>query len=93
MSKTPSPVLETQGRSSTVQMGSHRSFAPVFTLLSRPVIALAMGLLFFGVITPIGISRRAMGKDPMRLRRGDDASYWIVRPRPDPAAPFLHPRS
>jgi hypothetical protein len=39
-----------------------------------------MGLLFFGVFTPMGVLMRLGGKDFLRLRfRGGDASYWISR--------------
>lgn len=46
---------------------------------------LALGLLFYLTITPIGILMRACGKDPLRLRRDDGASsYWIAREPPGP---------
>ncbi len=57
-------------------------------LLGRIVSPLIMGLIFFGVVTPIAIIARWRGVDPMR-RRFDPAatSYWIERqpPGPDPA--------
>ena len=39
---------------------------------------LLLGLIYFGVITPIGIALRALGRDPL-TRRFDPAarSYWI----------------
>lgn len=43
-----------------------------------------MGLMFFVVLTPISLVMRATGKDPLRLKRSDAASYWIVR---QPAGP------
>ncbi|MEQ9641529.1 MAG: SxtJ family membrane protein [Alphaproteobacteria bacterium] len=54
-------------------------------LLHRIVSPLIMGLLFYGVVTPIGMLMRATGKDPMQRRREPEAeSYWIVR-EPGPA--------
>lgn len=57
-------------------------------LLGRIVSPLVMGLIFFGVVTPIALIARMRGVDPMR-RRFDPAakSYWIERdpPGPDPA--------
>jgi hypothetical protein len=43
-----------------------------------------LGLVFFGIVTPMGILRRWLGKDPMgRYLRPDLDSYRIVRqPRP-----------
>ena len=57
-------------------------------LLHRIVSPIVLGLLFYVVITPMGLLMRAVGKDSMRMRRGASAeSYWINRdppgPRPD----------
>lgn len=54
-------------------------------LLHHVVTPLVMGLLFFVTVTPIGLLMRATGKDPMRLKRGQTDSYWIVRDPPGPA--------
>jgi hypothetical protein len=54
-------------------------------LLHRVVNPLLMGILFFGVFTPMGLVLRARGKDLLRLKRApDDASYWIPREPPGP---------
>ena len=54
-------------------------------LLHKIVNPLVMGLMFFLVITPMGIVMRMTGKDPMRLRRdGAAATYWILREPPGP---------
>jgi hypothetical protein len=38
---------------------------------------LALGLIFYGVITPIGLTMRAMGRDPLRLKADPAAqSHW-----------------
>ncbi len=47
---------------------------------------LVMGLLFYLVVTPLGIVLRVLGKDPLRLRLESGAkSYWIERRPPGPA--------
>lgn len=47
--------------------------------------AIALFVVFYGVVTPIGILLRAFGKDPMRLRFDPQAStYWQDR---NPAGP------
>jgi hypothetical protein len=39
-----------------------------------------MALLFFVVVTPIGIVTRLAGRDPLRLRfEPADPSYWVPR--------------
>lgn len=54
-------------------------------LLHHVVTPVVMGLLFFLVVTPVGLLMRATGKDPMRLRRDPTAaSYWIERSPPGP---------
>lgn len=55
-------------------------------LLHRVVSPVALGIMFFVVITPMGLLMRAMGKDFLRLRSEPDAaSYWIERSPPGPA--------
>jgi hypothetical protein len=55
-------------------------------LLHRVVSPLVLGVIFFAVITPMGICMRLLGKDLLRLRLDQDAaSYWIERKPPGPA--------
>lgn len=44
--------------------------------ITNPII---LGALFFLVVMPVGLLRRAFGADPLRLRRRG-GSYWIERP-------------
>ncbi len=54
-------------------------------LLHKVMTPLIMGLIFYGAVTPTGMIMRAMGKDPLRLKRDPAAqSYWIVRDPPGP---------
>ncbi|MCK6451146.1 MAG: SxtJ family membrane protein [Alphaproteobacteria bacterium] len=55
-------------------------------LLHRIISPLVMGMLFYTVVTPIGLLMRALGKDLLRLKRDPAASsYWILREPPGPA--------
>jgi hypothetical protein len=55
-------------------------------VLHHVVTPVVMGVLFFAVVTPVGMLMRASGKDPMRLKRDPAAaSYWILREPPGPA--------
>ena len=47
-------------------------------LLEKIISPIVMGLVFFFVITPIGIFVRILKKDIMGLKRGK-SSYWITR--------------
>ncbi len=54
-------------------------------LLYRIVSPIVMALLFYLTVTPLALLMRALGKDPLRLRRDPNAaSYWIER---TPAGP------
>lgn len=49
-------------------------------LLSKIMAPLAMGIIFFLTITPIGLVRRMKNRDPLNQRFVSDAeSYWIKR--------------
>ena len=65
--------------------GFNRQWMKLGVLLGKVVSPIALGLLFYGVITPIGAVLRLAGKDPLRLKfdRGAD-SYWIRREPPGP---------
>lgn len=55
-------------------------------LLHRIVNPLVMGLLFFLVVTPIGLIMRLIGKRPLLLETDPNAeTYWIRRTPPGPS--------
>lgn len=54
-------------------------------LLHRIVSPVILGIMFFGVITPVGWLMRLAGKDLLRTKFDRDAtSYWIPREPPGP---------
>ncbi len=49
-------------------------------LLHKVTNPIIMGLLFFVVMTPMGLGRRLFVRDPMNLKRREDLeSYWVSR--------------
>jgi hypothetical protein len=69
----------------------NRAWMKLGLLLGRIVSPIVLGLLFYTVFTPMGWALRAMGKDPMRLRRDAAAStYWIERKPPGPPPDSLN---
>ncbi len=48
-------------------------------LLGKIISPIVMSLVFFFVVTPIGILVRILKKDVMALKRGASSSYWINR--------------
>ena len=56
----------------------NRSWIQFGILLGKIISPIIMGLVFFFVVTPIGILVRILKKDVMCLKRGE-SSYWIDR--------------
>jgi hypothetical protein len=66
----------------------NRLWTKLGLLLFKVISPIALGIIFFACIAPLGWLMRLAGKDPMRLRFEPDAeTYWVVRqppgPRPD----------
>jgi hypothetical protein len=54
-------------------------------LLHRIVSPIVLGFMFFAVITPMGLLRRMLVKDPLHMRFDPQASsYWVERKPPGP---------
>ena len=51
-------------------------------LLGRIISPIVMGLIFFLVVTPIGLIMRIIGKDLLNLKLNKDKSYWIEKSGP-----------
>ena len=50
--------------------------------LGKIISPLIMGLIFFAVVTPIGILMRILGKDLLNLKYNKKKSYWIEKTGP-----------
>ena len=69
----------------TLLSGLNRMWMKLGVLLSKVVSPIALGILFYGVLFPVGALMRFSGKDPLRLKRdANAASYWIERKPPGP---------
>jgi hypothetical protein len=65
--------------------GLNRWWIKLGVLLGKIVSPVALGILFYVVLVPIGLLMRVLGKDPLRLKREAGAqSYWIPRTPPGP---------
>ena len=51
---------------------------PIGWTISRVVLAAT----FYALFTPVAFIFRLMGRDALRLRRGDPQSYWLAQSRP-----------
>lgn len=54
-------------------------------LLNRVVSPIVMGVIFFGLLTPVALFLRLRGRDVLQRRFDrDGASYWLARDPPGP---------
>ena len=51
--------------------------------LSKIISPLIMGIIFFLVVTPIGLIMRIFGKDLLNLKFNKNQSYWIEKNGPE----------
>ena len=51
-------------------------------LLGKVVSPLIMGIIFFFVVTPIGLIMRLLGKDVLNLKYNNSKFYWIEKNGP-----------
>lgn len=51
-------------------------------LLGRIVSPIVLGIIFFGLFTPIAIMMRLSGRDELKLKMEPKVSHWITRSEP-----------
>ena len=51
-------------------------------LLGKIISPIIMGIIFFLVVTPIGLLMRLLGKDILNLKYSNNKSYWIEKTGP-----------
>lgn len=54
-------------------------FGFMLSIIVSPII---LGLIFFGIFTPISVFMRLGGRDEMRLKFSKKTSHWILRSDP-----------
>ena len=63
----------------------NRLWTKLGVLLGKVVAPVALGILFYVVLAPVGTLLRLIGTDPLRLKLDSGAnSYWILRKPPGP---------
>jgi len=50
--------------------------------LGKIITPIIMGIIFFFVVTPIGLIMRLIGKDVLNLKYNKEKSYWIEKDGP-----------
>ena len=51
-------------------------------LLGKIISPIIMGIIFYLVVTPIGLLMRILGKDLLKLKFNNEKSYWIEKNDP-----------
>ena len=59
-------------------------------LLGMIVSPIVLGIIFFGLFTPIAIWMRLIGRDELRLKFGQKVSHWIPRSESITSESFKH---
>ena len=62
-------------------------FGLLLGMLIGPVV---LGIIFFGIFAPIAILIRLSGRDELRLKITQKATYWILRTEPIKSESFKH---
>lgn len=62
--------------------GLERAWMKVAHAISRVTTPIFMSIVYFVVLTPVGVLRRLSGGNPL-VHRADNGSYWVRRPARD----------
>ena len=57
----------------------YRAWMGLALLISKVTTPIFLGIVYFGVITPLGIARRLFGRNSLK-RPSDMSSFWMERP-------------
>ena len=58
----------------------NRAWMRLAAVLSTITTSILLAIIFFGLVTPIGVIKRKTGWDPFRRRTNSSGSYWSVYP-------------
>jgi hypothetical protein len=59
----------------------YRAWMGLSGLISKVTTPIFMAVVYFGVLTPVGLIRRATGHNPLKRAPATDGSLWIQRDR------------
>lgn len=64
----------------------NRAWFHLGQLLGKIVSPIVLGIIFFGLITPVALICRMFGRDELKINHRSVSSFWIERDPPGPAA-------
>jgi hypothetical protein len=62
----------------TVLLPVQRAWMSMALAISKVTTPLLLGVMYFGVITPVGLARRLLGRDPLKAP-ASNRSLWVDR--------------
>ncbi len=65
--------------SSKLQSSLNLSLIKFLTLIVKIIAPIVMAIIYFVILTPIGLCVRLFGKDLLNLKFSKKSSYWIKR--------------
>ncbi len=68
----------------------HRGWSALAKFMEKIVTQVALGMVFFGVLTPIAVLFRIVGRDVLRLKKVSSATYWEKHDRLDEPEYYRH---
>jgi saxitoxin biosynthesis operon SxtJ-like protein len=60
----------------SILRGPYRGWMALAEVLSVVMTTVILTLVYYGVVTPLGLLRKAIGGDPLRRRASSAGSYW-----------------
>jgi hypothetical protein len=61
----------------------YKAWMGVAFVVGSVVSPLILGAVFYGLVTPLGLVMRLLGRDALRLKRPEGPSYWTDMAMPD----------
>ena len=59
----------------------HRAWMKAAAWLGWINSRIILGVMYYGVMTPVGLLTRLLGRDPLRRRRISPDTHWVTRPK------------
>lgn len=64
----------------------NRAWFRLGLLLNKIVSPVVLGIIFFGLLTPVAVLARLFGRQVLLLKPRSVSSYWVMRSPPGPAS-------
>lgn len=77
----PGVLLMLGGLLAPTRLGpARRGWMGLAHAISRVTTPIVLGVIYFLLLTPVGLAMRALGRDPLRAPDEPPSSWWVRRP-------------